>query len=217
MTDLSVRQPQSPNTHPAADHRGPPCRRRLLVTRWPRLVFQSEREPGNPFYQIYVMDLETGDVERVSPGIGKTTCAFINPETGDILFSSTHHDPTSRAAAGGARVPRLGAGAALRVGLRSGDGDLRAQRAHRHAAAPHERARLRRRGELLPRRPAGSSSRPRATPTTARSRPPSSASSSSIPATSVRSTSCRPIPTAPACGASRTTRLRRRPVLLPRR
>jgi Tol biopolymer transport system component len=61
-----------------------------------RLVFQSEREPGNPFYQIYVMDLETGDVERVSPGIGKTTCAFIHPQTGDILFSSTHHDPTSR-------------------------------------------------------------------------------------------------------------------------
>jgi Tol biopolymer transport system component len=61
-----------------------------------RLVFQSEREPGNPFYQIYVMDLETGDVERVSPGIGKTTCAFFHPQTGDILFSSTHHDPTSR-------------------------------------------------------------------------------------------------------------------------
>jgi Tol biopolymer transport system component len=26
-----------------------------------RLVFQSEREPGNPFYQIYSLDLETGD------------------------------------------------------------------------------------------------------------------------------------------------------------
>src|SRR5262245_8168714 len=39
-----------------------------------RLVFQSEREPGNPFYQIYVLDLSTGDVQRVSPGTGKTTC-----------------------------------------------------------------------------------------------------------------------------------------------
>src|SRR6476619_5182236 len=39
-----------------------------------RLVFQSEREPGNPFYQIYVLDLTTGDTKRVSPGIGKTTC-----------------------------------------------------------------------------------------------------------------------------------------------
>jgi Tol biopolymer transport system component len=61
-----------------------------------QLVFQSEREPGNPFYQIYLLDMTTGDATRVSPGIGKTTCAFINPETGDILFSSTHHDPRSR-------------------------------------------------------------------------------------------------------------------------
>jgi Tol biopolymer transport system component len=60
-----------------------------------RLVFQSEREPGNPFYQIYAMTLATGDVERVSPGMGKTTCAFFNPETGDVLFASTHHDTRS--------------------------------------------------------------------------------------------------------------------------
>src|SRR4029450_11847123 len=61
-----------------------------------KLVFQSEREPGNPFYQIYLMDMGTGDVERVSPGMGKTTCSFINPETNDILFASTHHDPRSK-------------------------------------------------------------------------------------------------------------------------
>ena len=60
-----------------------------------RMVFQSEREEGNPFYQIYVMDLTTGEVRRVSPGYGKTTCAFIRPGTGDILFASTHHDPRS--------------------------------------------------------------------------------------------------------------------------
>ena len=39
-----------------------------------RLVFQSEREPGNPFYQIYTLDLTTGDTKRISPGLGKTTC-----------------------------------------------------------------------------------------------------------------------------------------------
>ncbi len=61
-----------------------------------KLVFQSEREPGNPFYQIYLMDLTTGDTTRVSTGVGKTTCSFINPETGDVLFASTHHDPTSK-------------------------------------------------------------------------------------------------------------------------
>jgi Tol biopolymer transport system component len=61
-----------------------------------RLVFQSEREPGNPFYQIYVMDLGTGDLKRISPGMGKTTCAFFRPKSDEILFSSTHHDPKSK-------------------------------------------------------------------------------------------------------------------------
>lgn len=60
------------------------------------LVFQSEREAGNPFYQIYLMNLSSGDTVRVSPGLGKTTCAFISPQTQDILFSSTHHDPRSK-------------------------------------------------------------------------------------------------------------------------
>ncbi|HHM12436.1 MAG TPA: hypothetical protein ENJ16_02710, partial [Planctomycetaceae bacterium] len=57
------------------------------------LVFQSEREPGNPFFQIYTMDLETGDTVRISPGIGKTTCAWFHPDGRRILFSSTHEDP----------------------------------------------------------------------------------------------------------------------------
>jgi Tol biopolymer transport system component len=61
-----------------------------------RLVFQSEREPGNPFYQIYVLDLTTGDTKRISPGLGKTTCAFFRPGSDEILFGSTHHDPKSK-------------------------------------------------------------------------------------------------------------------------
>jgi Tol biopolymer transport system component len=61
-----------------------------------RLVFQSEREPGNPFYQIYVLDLATGESTRISPGTGKTTCAYFRPGSDQILFSSTHHDPKSR-------------------------------------------------------------------------------------------------------------------------
>lgn len=58
-----------------------------------KMVFQSEREPGNPFYQIYLMDLETGDTNRISPGTGKTTCAWIHPSGGRVLFASTHEDP----------------------------------------------------------------------------------------------------------------------------
>jgi Tol biopolymer transport system component len=62
-----------------------------------KLVFQSERETGNPFYQIYELDLETGDTRRISTGQGKTTCSFFRPGAGDILFASTHHDPQSAA------------------------------------------------------------------------------------------------------------------------
>jgi Tol biopolymer transport system component len=61
-----------------------------------RIVFQSEREPGNPFYQIYTLDLSTGDSQRISPGIGKTTCAFFRPGTDEIEFASTHADPKSK-------------------------------------------------------------------------------------------------------------------------
>ena len=62
-----------------------------------RMIFQSEREPGNPFYQIYLLDLETGDVERVSPGIGKTTCAWLHPDGKKVLYASTHQDPEAAA------------------------------------------------------------------------------------------------------------------------
>jgi len=61
------------------------------------LIFQSEREPGNPFYQIYLLDLETGDTHRVSSGLGKTTCGFFRPGSDDVLFSSTHLDPDAGA------------------------------------------------------------------------------------------------------------------------
>ncbi|MFQ5651330.1 MAG: M28 family peptidase [bacterium] len=56
------------------------------------LIFQSERVPGNPFFQIYILNLETGDSHRVSPGKGKTTCAFFR-NTDEVLFGSTHLDP----------------------------------------------------------------------------------------------------------------------------
>ena len=56
------------------------------------LVFQSEREPGNPFYQIYRMNLASGELERVSPGVGKATCGWIHPDGRKVLFASTHLD-----------------------------------------------------------------------------------------------------------------------------
>jgi len=60
------------------------------------MVFQSERRVDNPFFQIYLMDLETGDVEPVSPGHGKTTCAWIHKDNNLVLYSSTQDDPEAR-------------------------------------------------------------------------------------------------------------------------
>jgi Tol biopolymer transport system component len=60
-----------------------------------KMIFQSERDSANPYYQIHLMDLETGDVERVSPGHGKTTCAWIHPSGDGVLYASTHDDPAA--------------------------------------------------------------------------------------------------------------------------
>ena len=58
-----------------------------------RFIFQSEVPGENPFYQIFLRDLETGATDLVSPGIGLTTCAWIHPTLDRIMFSSTHEDP----------------------------------------------------------------------------------------------------------------------------
>jgi Tol biopolymer transport system component len=61
------------------------------------MVFQSEREPDNPFFQIYMLSFESGETWLISPGIGKTTCAFIRPGYEEVLFASTHLDPQAKA------------------------------------------------------------------------------------------------------------------------
>ncbi len=62
-----------------------------------KLIFQSESETNNPFYQIYILDLDTGDRHRVSPGLGKTTCGFFRPGTDEVLFASSHGDSEAQA------------------------------------------------------------------------------------------------------------------------
>jgi Tol biopolymer transport system component len=57
------------------------------------LAFMSEREPGNPFFQIYLMNMRNGDVRRVSTGAGRATCPWIHPSNQKVIFSSTHLDP----------------------------------------------------------------------------------------------------------------------------
>ena len=79
-----------------------------------RLVFQSEREAGNPFYQIYVLDLSSGETKRISPGLGKTTCAFFRPNSTEIdvrvdASRSELEEATSRTSSTSARRARSAA------------------------------------------------------------------------------------------------------------
>jgi Tol biopolymer transport system component len=60
------------------------------------LIFQSEREADNPFFQMYVLNFESGETQRVSPGWGKTTCGWIHPNNRQVLYSSTQDDPQIR-------------------------------------------------------------------------------------------------------------------------
>ena len=62
-----------------------------------QIIFQAEeKDTGNPFYQIFVMDLETSKYRRVSPGIGKTTCSYFSPDGKKIIFASSHLDPDAK-------------------------------------------------------------------------------------------------------------------------
>lgn len=60
-----------------------------------QMVFQSEREPGNPFFQIYLLDRNSGQTTQISPGHGKTTCAWIHPDGQKVLYASTQDDPNA--------------------------------------------------------------------------------------------------------------------------
>src|SRR5260370_8484396 len=61
-----------------------------------KIIFQAEEKGENPFYQMFVMDLDSGAVRRVSPGAGKTTCGYFHPNGKKIIFASTHLDPQAK-------------------------------------------------------------------------------------------------------------------------
>src|SRR6185295_4225503 len=42
------------------------------------IIFQSVRD-GQPYYPIYVIPAAGGDARLLSPGKGKTTCAYFHP------------------------------------------------------------------------------------------------------------------------------------------
>jgi Tol biopolymer transport system component len=58
-----------------------------------KMIFQSERVPNNPFYQMFITDIESGKTDMVSTGSGQTTCGWIHPNMKTVMWSSTHLDP----------------------------------------------------------------------------------------------------------------------------
>jgi Tol biopolymer transport system component len=72
-----------------------------------RLAYQAV-PAGYPFYQIYVQDLDPRSLRpmpprRVSPGRGRTTCAWFSPDGRRLLFASSHLDPNLEATEAAAR------------------------------------------------------------------------------------------------------------------
>ena len=61
-----------------------------------KLIYQCEKVPENPFYQIFLLNLINGEDTQISSGTGKTTCAWIHPTGNSVLYSSTHLDPNSK-------------------------------------------------------------------------------------------------------------------------
>lgn len=62
-----------------------------------KIIFQAEEKgTGNPFYQIFVMDLKTGKATRVSPGVGRTTCGYFRPDGQKVIWASSHGDPDAK-------------------------------------------------------------------------------------------------------------------------
>ncbi len=62
-----------------------------------KIIYQAEeKDTGNPFYQIFIQDLETGRYRRISPGVGRTTCAAFRPDGKRVIFASSHLDPDAK-------------------------------------------------------------------------------------------------------------------------
>jgi len=56
------------------------------------LVFQSTRD-GHELDQIYTIGLDGSAMRRVSPGPGRTTCAFYFPDGETLVYATTHFAP----------------------------------------------------------------------------------------------------------------------------
>lgn len=57
------------------------------------IIFQAVPE-GKEHYQIYVMNREEGVPQMISTGRGNCTCGFFHPKGNQVIFASSHSDPT---------------------------------------------------------------------------------------------------------------------------
>ena len=83
-----------------------------------RLAFQSEREPNNPFYQIYVLDLESGDTKRISRDRQDHVRVLPAGHRRDRVRLDPRRPEIQGIPGSGAGVPGVGQRASLLVGLR---------------------------------------------------------------------------------------------------
>ena len=132
-----------------------------------RIIFQAEEKgTGNPFYQIFVQDLATGPFRRISPGVGRTTCAYFRPDGKKVIFASSHEDPDAKKHQDEEYARRAadaedGRPPAVLVGLRPAHEDLRGQPGRHRPEVPHPVGQgVHRRGELFGGRHARSCSAP---------------------------------------------------------
>ena len=123
-----------------------------LVTRWTAPGVPERARSGEPVLPDLRARLRDRRDQAHLAGHGQDDLLLLPARDRSILFASTHHDPKSKQYRTRARLPRLGQGAPLRLGLRPGDGNLRVRGEERRADPADQRARLRRRGRLLPRR-----------------------------------------------------------------
>jgi len=62
-----------------------------------QIIYQAEEKgTGNPFYQIFVQDLANGRARKISPGNGRTTCAYFTRDGKEVIFASSHLDPDTK-------------------------------------------------------------------------------------------------------------------------
>jgi Tol biopolymer transport system component len=62
-----------------------------------KIIFQAEEKgTGNPFYQIFIQDLDKNNPRRISPRVGRTTCSYFRPDSKKVIFASSHTDPDAK-------------------------------------------------------------------------------------------------------------------------